>query len=166
MSYYGPQGHVNSDAHKIIAWIVAITTSLYMLPWAIAATRDKSSATSIALVNFFLGWTGIGWFWALIWSFMSEPVTVSNQYMVVPMAQVGPATYAPSPYAGAYPEPAGYAAQPEYQYANYPGTPVPAPSASHTAVDPYGQPSGPQLPPDPYAPSTRPQLPPDPYARG
>jgi hypothetical protein len=37
-----------------------------MLPWAVAATRGKSNALAIGLLNFLLGWTFIGWLAALV----------------------------------------------------------------------------------------------------
>src|SRR5690625_6947107 len=48
------------------AWILAIFTAFYMLPWAIAATRGKSNHSSVGLINFLLGWSVIGWIVALI----------------------------------------------------------------------------------------------------
>ena len=44
-----------------------------MLPWAIAATRNKSNTLAIALVNVLLGWTLVGWIVALVMSASSEP---------------------------------------------------------------------------------------------
>ncbi len=50
----------------VIAWILTVLTLAYFLPWAIAATRGKSNAGMIGLVNFLLGWTLIGWIVALV----------------------------------------------------------------------------------------------------
>lgn len=52
----------------VVAWIVAVFTGFYMLPWAIAVTRRHDSAVAIALVTLFTGWTGIGWVVGLVWS--------------------------------------------------------------------------------------------------
>jgi hypothetical protein len=49
-----------------MAWIVAVLTGLYMLPWAIAATRNLGNHVAIALINFLFGWTIIGWVIALV----------------------------------------------------------------------------------------------------
>ena len=49
-----------------VAWVFAILTFGYMLPWAVAATRGKSNSGAIALLNFLLGWTFIGWVAALV----------------------------------------------------------------------------------------------------
>lgn len=56
----------------VIAWLIALVTSGYMIPWAIAATRGLSNTNSIGWINFLLGWTVIGWFWALIKSVGSK----------------------------------------------------------------------------------------------
>ena len=55
-----------SSVEITLAWIFAVLTLTYMLPWAIAATRGKSNSVAIALVNLFLGWTFIGWVVALV----------------------------------------------------------------------------------------------------
>lgn len=55
-----------SGSMTLVAWVVAILTLGYMLPWAIAETRGKSNSMAIGLVNFLLGWTAIGWVVALV----------------------------------------------------------------------------------------------------
>lgn len=55
-----------SGAVVAVAWILAVVTSFYLVPWAVAATRNKSNQGGIFLLNFFLGWTVIGWIIALI----------------------------------------------------------------------------------------------------
>ncbi|MCR2830809.1 superinfection immunity protein [Acidithiobacillus ferrooxidans] len=49
-------------------WVWVIATGIYFLPTIIAASRSHRSGWAIFAVNFFLGWTAIGWFVALIWS--------------------------------------------------------------------------------------------------
>lgn len=74
MAHYGyPYGpHIVTDQRQVgggvlaFAWILAIFTAFYMLPWAIAATRGKSNHSSVGLINFLLGWSVIGWIVALI----------------------------------------------------------------------------------------------------
>lgn len=48
------------------AWIVAICTLGYMLPWALAATRGKSNSGAIFWINLLLGWSVLGWIVALV----------------------------------------------------------------------------------------------------
>jgi hypothetical protein len=58
----------------IVAWVLAVLTAGYMLPWAIAATRGKSNHVAIGLVNFFLGWSVIGWIVALVMACQAHQV--------------------------------------------------------------------------------------------
>ena len=47
---------------------VIVLFSCYFMPATIALLRGMRGVGSVALVNFFLGWTLIGWFVAFIWS--------------------------------------------------------------------------------------------------
>jgi hypothetical protein len=49
-----------------IAWVLAVLSLGYFLPWAVAATRGKSNAGAIGWLNLLLGWTFIGWVAALV----------------------------------------------------------------------------------------------------
>ena len=50
----------------IIFFILSL--ALYFLPTIIAVLKKKRNALAIFLLNFFLGWTFIGWVVALVWS--------------------------------------------------------------------------------------------------
>lgn len=63
-----------NGAEVAIAWVVTVLTLGYMLPWAIAATRGKSNSMAVAVVNFLLGWTFIGWVVALVMACTSHQV--------------------------------------------------------------------------------------------
>jgi hypothetical protein len=41
---------------------------MYFLPSILALARNKRDTLSIFLLNFFLGWTAIGWVIALVWA--------------------------------------------------------------------------------------------------
>ena len=41
---------------------------MYFLPSIIAFARSKRDTAAIVLLNFFLGWTLIGWVVALVWA--------------------------------------------------------------------------------------------------
>ena len=58
---------------KFFAWLIAILTGGYMVPWAIAVQRSKSNTGKVLLVNLLLVWTIIGWVWALVMSLADEP---------------------------------------------------------------------------------------------
>jgi hypothetical protein len=45
---------------------------MYFLPSIIALARNKRDITAIVLLNFFLGWTMIGWIVALIWAVKTD----------------------------------------------------------------------------------------------
>lgn len=47
---------------------ILVPLALYFLPLIIAIQRGHSNALGIGLLNFFLGWTLLGWIGALIWS--------------------------------------------------------------------------------------------------
>jgi hypothetical protein len=55
-----------NGALTVIAWVIAVVTFGYMLPWAIAATRGKSNSGAIAVLNLLLGWSLVGWVVALV----------------------------------------------------------------------------------------------------
>lgn len=58
----------------VLSWFAAFITAGYMLPWAIAATRGKSNHWATFWVNLLLGWTLIGWIWALVMALNSHQV--------------------------------------------------------------------------------------------
>jgi len=45
---------------------------MYWLPTVVALVRQTPSAIGIAMLNFFLGWTGIGWLVALVWALAAQ----------------------------------------------------------------------------------------------
>ena len=53
--------------------IVLIVIASCFLPTLIAVLREHHNRIPIFLLNFFLGWTFIGWVAALVWSFTSPP---------------------------------------------------------------------------------------------
>ena len=46
---------------------------MYWLPTMVAVVRHTPSALGIAMLNFFLGWTVIGWIVALVWALAANP---------------------------------------------------------------------------------------------
>ena len=54
---------------------------VYFLPSFLA--RNRRGFAAIFLFNFFLGWTFVGWFMALIWAVLAEP-RVAVVYAAVP----------------------------------------------------------------------------------
>jgi len=50
----------------------------YFLPAILAFARHKRDTTSILLLNFFLGWTAIGWVIALVWALKEDVPAVAR----------------------------------------------------------------------------------------
>jgi hypothetical protein len=124
------QSYRCSTAHVVIAWLCAVATVGYLLPWAIAATRNRSNVGAVAMINLFLGWSLIGWVVALVMACGSDQTVVVVQH-----------TYAPQPWS---PAPPALPAAPAY-------TSYPEP----TMVDPLGSEPTQQLPRSPWEPDHR-----------
>ncbi len=45
---------------------------MYFLPSIVALVRSKRDIAAIILLNFFLGWTMIGWIIALVWAVKTD----------------------------------------------------------------------------------------------
>ncbi len=58
-----------NKAFKLIAALIIVVISLgYFLPVMIAWTNNRRNTSAIFALNFFLGWTLLGWVAALIWA--------------------------------------------------------------------------------------------------
>lgn len=95
------------------AAVIAVLFVPYWLPTIIAFFRGHPNKAVIALVNFFFGWTFIGWFICLFWA-LTNPVANGGQSVIVNVSN--------SAVAGGPPQ---YMAQPVVGY----GQPQPAPPA-------------------------------------
>ena len=62
------------SATVLIAWLTALVTLGYMLPWAIAAHRGMPNQGAIGLINLLTGWTIVGWFAALVMACVQRKV--------------------------------------------------------------------------------------------
>jgi hypothetical protein len=71
----------------------------YFLPTIIAFARKKDNAGGIFALNFFLGWTFIGWIASLIWALSSNPRPTVNVYNMGPVYPPPPgSSYTPESY--------------------------------------------------------------------
>jgi ABC-type transport system involved in cytochrome c biogenesis permease component len=62
--------YTNEEMSQIVAmWLTgAILLLLYLIPTIIAFGRRHHSRWAIMMTNLLLGWSGLGWIAALIWS--------------------------------------------------------------------------------------------------
>lgn len=51
---------------------------MYFLPSILALARHKKDTTAIVVLNFFLGWTAIGWVVALVWALKQDVPLVAR----------------------------------------------------------------------------------------
>mgnify|MGYP001426358515 CR=1 FL=1 len=65
---------------EIIRILIAIILlfTIYFWPTSFALLRNSSKSMGIFVVNFLLGWTGLGWLVCLVWSFTSESNSDKN----------------------------------------------------------------------------------------
>lgn len=56
---------------------------LYFLPSIIAVSKKKSNTAAIVVLNFFLGWSLIGWVVSLVWALshdvVQQTIVINNQ---------------------------------------------------------------------------------------
>ena len=133
-----------STAHVVIAWICAVGTAGYLLPWAIAATRNRNNVGATAMINLFLGWSLIGWVVALVMACGSNQTVVVVQHTYAPPQQPWMQVPQPQPWTPPPPAPPALPAAPAY-------TSYPEP----TMVDPLGSEPTQQLPRSPWEPDHR-----------
>jgi hypothetical protein len=130
---YLPPSHRSSTAHLVCAWLAAVLSAGYMLPWAIGATRNKTNCVATALVNFFFGWSLIGWVIALVMACGSEP----RQPVVVQTFPQPPYVPGSNPYGTAGFGPTAQAGYPSYPtYPTYPAHPAAPPPAALPPAQP------------------------------
>ncbi len=54
-----------------LIWLLVIG-GIYFFPSIVAIINKKKNASAIFILNFFLGWTFIGWVIALVWVTMKD----------------------------------------------------------------------------------------------
>lgn len=67
--------------------ILAISLGIYFIPYIVARQNKKQNAGAIGALNFFLGWTLVGWVVALVWAMSKDAQQPAPQVLVnVPAA--------------------------------------------------------------------------------
>ena len=68
------QGGLSSSLSYFVAigffWLLGL--ALYLFPSFVALLTRKRNALAILVLNFFLGWTVVGWVGALVWAFVAD----------------------------------------------------------------------------------------------
>jgi hypothetical protein len=73
------RGGLNAFGKLVAISGIVFVPALYMLPTIEAAIRKSNNLPAIAAVNFFLGWSLIGWVTALVWAFKNPtPVILAE----------------------------------------------------------------------------------------
>jgi len=67
---------MDATTAAIIATVLVVLSG-YFLPTIVAKSRKHHNTMPIFLLNLFLGWTGLGWLAALIWSTTRPPKAAS-----------------------------------------------------------------------------------------
>jgi hypothetical protein len=76
-AYYVSTGGTAGTGNAIGGVITLIVVgAIYFLPALIASARNHHNAIAILALNFLLGWTGLGWIGAFIWSLTDPSPTV------------------------------------------------------------------------------------------
>ncbi len=61
-----------SEQDTVIVIMLVVGVFLYFIPSCIALIRRKRNLLAIIALNFFLGWSLIGWVVSLVWSLSSD----------------------------------------------------------------------------------------------
>lgn len=59
-------------------FVLLIGSLIYFLPTIVAGNHHHRNKSAIAVLNFFLGWTFIGWVVAMIWACTDNRAIVTN----------------------------------------------------------------------------------------
>jgi hypothetical protein len=63
----------------ILVLILIISAAINFVPTIVAFARHHHNRVAIFVLNFFFGWTGIGWVICLVWALTAvRPAAVSN----------------------------------------------------------------------------------------
>jgi hypothetical protein len=69
---FGPRMADDAALFFVLLFVAVIGLTAYFAPSLIANYRGKRNRWAIFALNLCLGWTGLGWVVALVWSLMQE----------------------------------------------------------------------------------------------
>ena len=70
--------------------VLVLCIGLYFLPYIVAASNKKQNRAAIGALNFFLGWTIVGWVAALVWAISKDASQPAPQVHVNVPTQAPP----------------------------------------------------------------------------
>jgi T4 superinfection immunity protein len=70
----GDSGNIIEGLFQLIGFLLVFVAALglYFLPFIMARKKNKKNSEAIGVLNFFLGWTVVGWVIALVWATMED----------------------------------------------------------------------------------------------
>ena len=82
---------MSENSGQMILGLIAVAAALvfYFIPYMLARQNKKENSGAIGALNFFLGWTLVGWVVALVWAMSKDP-KVSQPLPVIANAPVPP----------------------------------------------------------------------------
>jgi hypothetical protein len=140
----------------VIAWVLAVVTGFYLLPWAVSATRNRTNVGATALVNLFLGWTLVGWIVALVMACGSErPIVLVQHTYAAPLPPWTPPQQQWTQQQWTPPQWTPQAQRTDAPPALPAGPSHPTYAPEPTVVDPFGNEPTQALPRSPWEPDHR-----------
>lgn len=91
---FGPLDTMTMIMQLVMDAVPLICVLVYLSPVIVAVLRKNPAAGTVFLINLFLGWTVIGWFVALAWSYVGggqQTVVVASTAGGAPVAALAPA---------------------------------------------------------------------------
>jgi T4 superinfection immunity protein len=85
----GAETAANGAAASVFFLVILLVCFvMYFLPAIVAGMRKHRNAGAISVLNFFLGWTLIGWVSALVWAFTDNVRTIKSATATAPSVTV------------------------------------------------------------------------------
>jgi hypothetical protein len=84
-------GPLNSFGTFVVFSGLVFIPAFYMLPTIEAALRKSKNLPAIAAINFFLGWSLLGWVAALVWALKNPTTVVVSEAAADPASAFGTA---------------------------------------------------------------------------
>lgn len=84
------RGGLNAFGTLIAFSGVVFVPAFYMLPTIEAWLRKSNNLGAIAALNFFLGWSLLGWVAALVWAFKKPSPVIVSESIAAPIVESAP----------------------------------------------------------------------------